>query len=426
MKYGYPLPQRIQKFSELIANKQANSISKFDVKTASGTELHDVFRVSIELPKYRLDNTRTLALQEEYIYRENKNDDYFLDVESDVIQEVQHNILKSLISSSDKDKDLIRYFSKNTQTDPFILTHDGFVISGNRRLCAMRELVEKELDNHRNFLDIRVVILPNFEPEKIEQIEDYLEQQKDIKDPFSWISRGIGYRRRMKKHSISDEQLANITGIKKNEISALVNKVEISDRYLESIGKPKDYNLILEDEFAFETIFTCQIKDRNAAPSKKAAFEKLAFIAIKNKSEFADRMYKNITTIFQAQPLIHNGILNEFEDEIKDLNNEVANEIGLSGLQLFPDPTISIIKLIENPKNEEKVVEIISEKIEEYLALEKDKKKKSIVLDRVKKANTLLIEANTVKNHEVNKAGVLAQLTNIEKELEKLKNWVRS
>jgi len=425
MRYGYSLPERLQKFNELISNKQANAVTKFDVPTVNGTELYEVYMVSVELPKYRLDNTRTLALQEQFVYRENKSEDFFNDVESDVIQEIQHNLIKSLIKSSDKDKDLLSYFSTHTQTEPLILTHEGFVISGNRRLCALRELVEQDYESFKHFSQVRVVILPNLDADKIDQIEDFLEQQKDIKEPFSWVSRALGYRRRMHKYKFSDEQLSNITGVKKNEITSLINKVEIADRYLDSIGKSKDYNQILDDFYAFEKIYTCQTKDKGG-PSKKTAFEKLSFLAIKNKDSFSDRMYKNIPIIFEAQAMIQDELSIEFENELKEIEKEVKDDIKLSELKLFPDPTISLIKLIDKPENEEKIIEIVSDKIEEFLALEREKKKRSSVLDRVRKANTLLIEANAIKSHESDKTGIANQLNNIEKEIEKLKHWANS
>jgi hypothetical protein len=426
MKYGLPLPQRLQKFQELLSNKQGNALSKFDVPTMNGTELYEVYQVSIELPKYRLDNTRTLALQEQYIYTNQKNEDFFSDVESNQVQEIQHDFLKSLITSSDKDKDLLSYFEKHTQTEPLILTHDGFVISGNRRLCAFRELLGKDFSNHekyKHFSQVRVVILPNLDQDQIDRIEDLLEQQTDIKESFSWVSRALGYRRRIHKYKYSDETLASITGLKKSEIRSLIDKLEIADRYLESINKPKDYNQILDDYYAFEKIYACESKDRGTA-AKKMAFEKLAFISIKNKGSFSDRMYKNIPIIFEVQSLIHEEIKDKFSSEIDAINQSLNNSGTGLGLSLDPDETIGLIKFLETSNNEEAIVEIVSDRIEEYLTLEREKKKKSSVLDRVAKANTLLVEANTIKSHETNKTGVLQQIQNIEREIIKLKSWV--
>jgi hypothetical protein len=51
--------------------------------------------------------------------------------------------------------------------------------------------------------------------------------------------------------------------------------------------------------------------------------------------------------------------------------------IGKSGLQLFPDPVISIIKLLDkNPEYEERIIDIVTDQIEEHFALRKGKKEK--------------------------------------------------
>jgi transposase len=423
MRYGYSLPERFQKFNELFANKQANAITKWDIPTVNGNELHEVYHVSVELPKYRLDNTRTLALQEQYIYSHNLSEDFFSDVESDKVQEVQHNLLKALIGSSDKDKDLMSYFSDQTQTEPLILTHDGFVISGNRRLCAFRELLEEDYEQFKHFSQVRVVVLPNLDADKIDQIEDFLEQQVDIKEPFSWVNRAMGYRRRMQKYGYSDQRLSEITGIKKSQINSLLEKLEMADRFLESIGKPKDYNQVDKDEYAFDKIVGCLQKDKGSV-ARKNAFEKISFLSIKNKGTIADRMYKNIPVIYQAQQLIYNDIAQKFEVELEEIKTEQNNGSSLVSMGLFPDEATSISKLLDNPDVEEKVIEIVSDRIEEHFALEREKKKKSSVLEKVIKAHTALIEANSLISEVSNKSGVEEQITNIEKQLAKLKEWI--
>ena len=74
-------------------------------------------------------------------------------------------------------------------------------------------------DKYKHFSQVRVVILPNLEQSQIDQIEDLLEQQTDIKEQFSWVSRALGYRRRMHKYNYSDDTLSKITGVKRDEIT---------------------------------------------------------------------------------------------------------------------------------------------------------------------------------------------------------------
>ena len=85
-----------------------------------------------------------------------------------------------------------------------------------------------------------------------------------------------------------------------------------------------------------------------------------------------------------------------------------------------------IVKLIDKSNHEERVAEIISDTILEVKQLKIDKKRKKDVLDKVTKANTLLVEANTIKSHETEKEGVSNQLDSLEKELNKLRIWADS
>lgn len=428
MKYGYSLPERLSFFKELMSNIQQNSITKEDVPIGGTFQQIDVYRVPVELPKYRLDNTRTLALQEQYIFSNNKDEDFFSDVESDKIQEIQHGLLKKLITNPDKEKDMIRYFSKTEQTEPLILTHDGFVISGNRRLCTYRELIDPESENgnyekNKRFSLVRVAILPKLDAEKIDQIEDYLEQQTDIKQDFTWFNRALGYQRRIHKFNYSDEKLASITGEKKTEIRRLIDTLEIADRYLDSINQTKNYDIIKDDEFAFEKIYECKFKDKGSV-TKKLAFEKLSFLAIKNKDNFSGRMYKNIPLIFDAQVLIHNDLEENFEEELNQIKAEEEKNPTMASIGLFPDPAISIIKLLEKPELEGKIIDVVTEKIVEVSERERENKRKSSVSDCLSKAQKWVVQANFFANHESEKTGLQNQISMIEKEIEKLKAWI--
>ena len=162
------------------------------------------------------------------------------------------------------------------------------------------------------------------------------------------------------------------------------------------------------------------------SPSKKASFEKLTFIGVKRKADFSDRMYKNIPIIQEVQDLIHQQIIQQFPTELEEIETKINSNATQLTLGLLPDSNISVIKFLENPDYEDQIVDIMTDKIDEYVALEKEKKRKSSVLERVTKANTLLIEANTIKGHDTDKHGVLQQISSIEKIIENLRIWAES
>ena len=416
LELGYPLPKRLSTFKEL--DPKRDKISTEEIKIGGVYQPIDVYKISINLPKYRLDNTRTLDLQEQYVYENNKDKDFFEDVESDEVQRIQHLLLKKVID----DKDLMSYFRKEQQTKPLILTHNGFVISGNRRLCAYRELLEESPAEFKHFNLIKVAILPLLPAEIIEQIEDYLEQEKDIKEPFNWVSKAMGIRRRMAKWGYDDKKLSEITGFKKTEINELLNKLELAENYLESVGKPKEYSLVIEDEFAYEKILDCEDKEKN--PGKKKTFEKLAFLSLKNKGEFTGRMYSNVPLIYEAQSLIQEEISKNFSDELKELEKKypVKDLLG----NPIQDSSIATLKLLEDPLKEKRIVEIIVDQTERVLELKRETKRGSAVLNKVQKAHSYLVEANMVVSDDTKKDGILNQIENIEKEIQKLKTWLNS
>lgn len=424
MRYGFTLPERLGFFNDLFLNPVQNSIGKWDVPIGGSFQQIDVFKVPVELPKYRLDNTRTLHLQEQYIFENSLAGDYFTDIESDKIQEIQHSFLLKLIRSSDKERDLPTYFSKTDQTEPLIITYDGFVISGNRRLCTYRYLLEENFDKNKRYSLIRVAILPKLGTEQIDLIEDYLEQQTDIKEHFSWVSRALGYRRRMQKFNYSHKKLAQITQQKEKTLESLINRLEIADRYLDSIGKPKNYDLIIKDEFAFEEMYKCLSKGKSS-PVHKTAFEKLSFLAIKNKDSFSDRMYNNIPLIYEAQDLIHNELEDMFEEELVQIKKSPPVQNDFQDEVETLDPTIAIIKLLEKPELENKILDVVTDKITEVIETEKEKKRKSSVSDCLSKAMKWIVQANFFANHETDKAGLMEQINAMETEINRLKGWIK-
>ncbi len=425
MKLGYSLPEIIKAFKELQSDKKNNAITKHDVPLGGG-KLIEVYEVPIDLPRYRLSNTRTIAMQQKHIADNDLSEEYFEeDPLSDELQEIQHNILLKLIDK----KNLKEYFETNKQTDPLIVTNDGFVISGNRRLCTFRELYYSEggQSKYKHFERIRILILPKCTEEEIEYIEDHYEQQQEIKDDFTWYNRAIGFKKRMERHKYrSTKILADRSGLKESEIKKLLQSLTIADSYLKEIGRDKDYEFVESDQLALESLLKSRKKlDSNA--SKKSLFQKLCFIALKNQEKMDGRMYANIPFIQETLSDIEEEISNEFEEEINEVKKNKTSINPLNDPTLFPDSSEDVFSFLENnlADNEEAIFEIISEKVSDYKFFKQDKNRKQAVLKNISKAYKSLIEANNIRGHESDKTGILARIENIEKILEELKVWAK-
>ncbi|MTE27020.1 hypothetical protein [Winogradskyella ouciana] len=425
MKLGYTLPEIQQHFTDLILNKERESKDKFHVPVNGIPELTEVYEVPLDLPRYRLNNTRTIALQEQYIASNDLKEDYFeTNLLSDKLQEIQHGFLTKLI----KRKGLKEYFqdAKNIQTDPLILTHEGFVISGNRRLCTFRELYynsENGMSKYKHFERIRVVILPKITEEKIEYIEDYFEQQPDIQDEFTWTNKALGFEKRLKKHGYSVKDLANKTNVKKSSIEALLNKLSLAKEYLDFRGNSKAYDIIENDEYAFNELLKSRKKFLDN-PVQKDIFQKLSFIALKNQDQISDRMYKNIPVIQEVIEDIQEEIETEFSNEIETIEYDNPNTDLFSEINIDNDNSFGVLKVIENQENENSIFSIVLDKVDEHKLLKREKKRKQEVLIKIQKANKELNGAYNIVNSETSKDGIEKQLDNIENVVTKLRDWL--
>ena len=142
MELGWPLPKRKDHIRRL-ADAQVKET--YRVPFQGRQQPLPIRLVPIGFPKYRLDNGRTQAAQAEYLAKhpERPADFFRRDLESEEAHRAQHEILKEMITGGGE-KDLLRYFKGREQTQPFILTDDGFVVNGNRRLTAFRELIAED------------------------------------------------------------------------------------------------------------------------------------------------------------------------------------------------------------------------------------------------------------------------------------------
>lgn len=155
MKLGEPLPVREKTIAELQASPAART---WPFKFKGRVESYPVYQVSISFPKYRLNNGRTLAAQEEWLVTHPgaEKELFRRDQELETAQKAQHELLDDMVD----EEGLLTYFKTNSQDEPLILSNRGFVINGNRRLAAFRRLYDQDKSKYKRFAQLDVIILP--------------------------------------------------------------------------------------------------------------------------------------------------------------------------------------------------------------------------------------------------------------------------
>lgn len=297
VELGASLPERKRLIQRLTA---APSDRKYSLRFQGRAHQLDVYTVAISFPKYRLSNGRTQALQEQFLaaHPDLPRDFFSRDQEAESAQAEQHKLLKSLVSEAG----LYNYFKKNPQDDPLILTSNGIVVNGNRRLCAMRELLADDPQKFVRFRNVQVVFLPACSEEDIDELEAQLQIIPDIKAEYTWVARACMMRRRQADHGYDALNLSRIYQMPQKDVAEELELLALADQYLDFWGSSKKYDMVTADEFAFRTLR----KDLRGLhdPKEREFLKAVAFVLIKNKPEGAGRLHTFIDKVAKDRSVI--------------------------------------------------------------------------------------------------------------------------
>ena len=209
----------------------------------------DVMQVPVELLRFRKDNGR-IAL-DVLSYEKNRGP---LDEQSKNAQEILRKFLKD--NDPQKTKELKNAISQDGQTEPAIITADGFLINGNRRKMVLEQL-EGEKNQWMN-----VVILPGKDDEggpptlrEIEQIENRYQLQSEGRSEYYKFNVALSIRRKIERGMPLEEQLRDdsqfSTMLPKNFEKAVrrhkeefLSPLDCIDEYLEALDRPGLYDTV--------------------------------------------------------------------------------------------------------------------------------------------------------------------------------------
>ena len=122
-------------------------------------KVSQIYNLPIEFCFFRKDNGR---IKSEVLSHE-KEKGLIINEKDEETQELLHKFLSK--SDDKQNTQLKKYLQEEGQTEPAIITADGFLVNGNRRKMALSELYETT--GQPQFKKIKVCILPGTnEPER--------------------------------------------------------------------------------------------------------------------------------------------------------------------------------------------------------------------------------------------------------------------
>ncbi len=241
---------------EIDERKQIGSIPKttvinFRSERANNFE-RPVYEVPLELLRYRKDNGRIASDVMSYEIIHGKLDE---------TQEETQQILRKFLADKDLEKTEIlkNAIKKDGQTEPAIITCDGFLINGNRRKMVLEDL--RSIDPSK-FSTMKVVILPKEgDPgglptiREIELLENRYQLQQEGKSEYYGLDRALSIRRKIEAGISLEEQLRDdpsIANLNEKEFRKKINEykknyllpLERVDEYLKQIGREGHYQSV--------------------------------------------------------------------------------------------------------------------------------------------------------------------------------------
>lgn len=364
-----------------------------------------VVRVPIGLPIYRMENFRTFSEQTEYIAIEKKPNDLFsAGQESELVQQTQHGILARMAVKSKSDaKSVLDVLAIEGQRESLLITRTGVVVNGNRRLAAMRELLDTD-PRHVSFSHIDCKVLPgDITPTDILDIEAALQAKQDVRLDYDWIGDAKLLDAMMSVRKDIDA-VARRLNRQRNEVRNSLQALQEANIYLKDwVGAEGQFSRIADAEQFFRDLST-QLQGK-PVPLQEAS-RVIAWSLMENPDKLEGRLY-NYNVVFGKRAA---DVLDRLSEELGietvaepiTASDDFDFDIGSSENEGSSEPTpevnyTSIIAAFKSEATRKEAVDALVEISTGILESEKDKKSGGAALKSIAAANAKLAEVDVAR-----------------------------
>jgi hypothetical protein len=348
-------------------------------------------RVETDFPLYNINSGRTHRAHAEYLDKHRQlPQDFFSDPEDPKVQQAQYEILLSMIDERELSTDL----DQQGQRVAIVLTKDGCVVDGNRRLAALRAKKEEYFD---------AVVLPSdAQSHEIYETEIELQMQRETKAPYTWVDQALHIEYGITNLKETPEQVARRMRLTKEEIIRELGKLALVRQYLAWLGEDGKYHKIPsaaggQMEQAFEDMVQ---RFSGAAMKRKRETERrlireACFQAIRGEAGYKDirsiiKHFSQSTTkivqkLRERKPLQkppHEHTKSGRKLQEADSKGDPLRALAKSGVSSSSSAVEELIDVVNDPATASTVLEIV----EDLEAEEKESKRQQQPLQRIEHA----------------------------------------
>jgi len=174
------------------------------------------------------------------------------DEASAATQQLLHGLL--VAKAADAAGPVMRELARHgKQTEPLLVTADGVLVNGNRRLAAMRELHAGDPDRYAGFAQVTAAVLPaDIAAPDVEFLEAALQMAPEIKLAYGWINRRLKLRHQRQELGLPDAAIADAYRMETVEqVGAEITQLALAEAYLAAFRDELDYPAVADAEALF-------------------------------------------------------------------------------------------------------------------------------------------------------------------------------
>ena len=213
-----------------------------------------VVEVPVDLPLFRPENGRLITQLHRYLSEQDLDEQTFASqIDQKWVQEALQQLLVPI--SQDPRGAIYEELARQAQqTEPLLITYDGVVVNGNRRLAAMRALHAQDSDRYAAFGRVRATVMPEeATAEDAEYVESALQLAPETKLAYTWINRRLKLRRQRKVLKLPVERILESYRLPdKKSLERELAEIDLAEAYLRDyLGKAEEYPRIEDAETHF-------------------------------------------------------------------------------------------------------------------------------------------------------------------------------
>jgi hypothetical protein len=395
--------------------------------------------VPIAFPLYNLHSGRTHRAQSQYIEQQRLSEEFFSDPESSAAQHAQHEILVELINQEKLAEDLLK-----GQKNPIVLTYDGYIVDGNRRIAALRHQGEVE--------NVIAVVLPSdATASEIYETELELQMARQTKAEYNWVDEALHVRWGVQNLGEPIHAIAQRMNVDDKEIEKRLGLLSLVDLYLEWLGAPGKYHRVgagssrTEAAQAFEELFVRESRQQfKALPElQRRAIREACFTVIQQQGTYMD--IRRVADSIRTRPATFVERLRRREDLPEPVRERLEQPIAVvpgdsdSGSSILDQlaaaenetpapPGVELLNIVDDASEAPKVAALIISVAEELAEEEHERHGNEQTARKVGKALKLLesleLGEDTQRLSDISRdlAAIMSQAERLARQVEALRS----